>query len=69
MYLKLGRLNIWPSRRLLDETMTEDFKAKYPSTKMIIDCTEIRREMPPILLLNSELFSSYNLTQGVFRIY
>ena len=59
MYLKLGRLNIWPSRRLLDETMPEDFKAKYPSTKMIIDCTEIRCEMPPILLLNSELFSSY----------
>ena len=59
MYLKLGRLNIWPSRRLLDETMPEDFKAKYPSTKVIIDCTEIRCEMPRSLLLNSELFSSY----------
>ena len=59
MYLKLGRLNIWPSRKLFDETMPEDFKARYPSTKVIINCTEIRCEMPRSLLLNSELFSSY----------
>ena len=59
MYLKLGRLNIWPCRKLFDETMPEDFKARYPSTKVIINCTEIRCEMPRSLLLNSELFSSY----------
>ena len=39
--------------------MPEDFKAKYPSTRVIIDCTEVRCEMPSSLLLNSELFSSY----------
>lgn len=59
MYLKLGHINIWPSRELVDETMPQDFKAKYPSTRVIIDCTEIRCEMPSSLLLNSELFSSY----------
>ena len=71
MYLKLGRLNIWPSRRLVDETMPDDFKAKYPSTKVIIDCTEIRCEMPRSLLLNSELFNSYKhhtTLKGLVRI-
>ena len=59
MYLKLGHINIWPSRELVDETMPQDFKAKYPSTRVIIDCTEVRCEMPSSLLLNSELFSTY----------
>ena len=59
MYLKLGHINIWPSRELVDETMPQDFKAKYLSTRVIIDCTELRCEMPSSLLLNSELFSSY----------
>ena len=59
MYLKLGQINIWPSREIVNETMPQDFKVKYPTTRVIIDCTEIRCEMPSSLLLNSELFSSY----------
>ena len=59
MYLKLGHINIWPSREPTDETMPQDFKAKYPSTRVIIGCTEVPCEMPSSLLLNSELFSSY----------
>lgn len=59
MYLKLGHINIWPSKNLVIETMPHDFKEKYPTTRVIIDCTEVRCEMPSSLLLNSELFSSY----------
>ena len=59
MYLKLGQLNIWPSRKLVDETMPKDFKAKYPSITVIIECTEIRSRISSSLLLTSELFSSY----------
>ena len=59
MYLKLGQLNIWPSRKAVDNFMPEDFKKKYPSTRVIIDCTEIRCQMPSSLHLNGELFSSY----------
>jgi len=59
MYLKLGHINIWPSRNLVNETMPHDFKEKYPTTRVISDCTEVRCEMPSSLLLNSELFSSY----------
>jgi len=57
LYLKLGHINIWPSRELVDETMPQDFKAKYPSTRVIIDCVEVCCEIPSSLLLNSELFS------------
>lgn len=39
--------------------MPSEFKEKYPTTRVIIDCTEVRCEMPSSLLLNSELFSSY----------
>ena len=42
---------MWPSRAKVDQHMPADFKDKYSSTSVIIDCTEIR--------LNSELFSSY----------
>lgn len=39
--------------------MPADFKEKFLSTRVIIDCTEVFCEMPSSLLLNSELFSSY----------
>lgn len=39
--------------------MPQDFKNKYPNTRTIIDCTEVKCQMPSSLLLNSELFSSY----------
>ena len=39
--------------------MPEDFKVKYPKTRVILDCTEIKCQMPSSLLLNSRLFSSY----------
>ena len=59
MYLKLGQLNIWPTRGEVNETMPEDFKHKYSSTRVIIDCTEVRCQMPSSLHLNGELFSNY----------
>ena len=64
MYLKLGQINIWLSRQLVTETMPQDFKAKYPTNRVIIDCTE-RYEMPSSLLLNSELLSSFKALVGI----
>ena len=54
---------MWPSRAEVDQHIPADLKDKYPSTRVIVDCTEIRCQMPKSLRLNSELFSSYkNLT-------
>ena len=59
MYLKFGQVCIWPSKSVVQATMPADFREKFPSTRVIIDCTEVFCEMPSSLLLNSELFSSY----------
>ena len=59
MYFKFGHINIWPSREVVDRTMPEAFKSKYKSTRVIIDCTEVKCQMPSSLQLNGELFSSY----------
>ena len=59
MYLKLGQINIWLTRGEVNETMLEDFKQKYSSTRVIIDCTEVRCQLPSSLHLNGELFSNY----------
>lgn len=57
MYLKFVQINMWPSRTVIDNTMPEAFKAKYSATRVIIDCTEVRCQMPSSLQLNGELFS------------
>ena len=59
MYFKFGHINIWPSREVVNRTMPEAFKSKYKSTRVIIDCTEVKCQMPSSLQLNGELFSSY----------
>ena len=59
LYLKFKDIPMWPSRELVDQHMPDQFKEKFPTTRVIIDCTEIRCQMPSSLLLNSELFSSY----------
>lgn len=59
MYRRFGVLNIWPSRGVVNRTMPEDFRKSYPSTRVIIDCTEVKCAMPSSLLLNSEFFSAY----------
>ena len=59
MYFKFGQINIWPSREIVSTTMPESFKSKYKSTRVIIDCAEIRCQMPSSLQLNGELFSAY----------
>ena len=42
MFLRFGIINIWPSREEINKTMPEDFKVKYPNTRVILDCTEIK---------------------------
>ena len=71
LYLRLGSLNIWPSREQVDKTMPVTFKEKYPTTRVIIDCTEIKTEMASALLLKSQTYSNYkssNTLKGLIGI-
>ncbi|XP_064479207.1 uncharacterized protein LOC135392423 [Ornithodoros turicata] len=62
MYVKLGKLPIWAPRSVIDATMPPQFKAKYPSTRVIIDATEIRCEVHSSLALQSATYSHYKST-------
>ena len=41
MYFTLGSIPIWPSKDQIKETMPKSFKETYPTTRCIIDCTEL----------------------------
>ncbi|XP_026116957.1 uncharacterized protein LOC113095799 [Carassius auratus] len=62
LYFMLGSLPIWPSRSAVDELMPEYFKALYPKTRVILDCTEIRVQSASSKVLNSETYSHYKGT-------
>ena len=59
LYFVFGSLKLWLSRADVDKLMPQVFKEKYPSTRVIIDCTEIKCQVPKSLILNSQLFSAY----------
>jgi hypothetical protein len=64
MYLKLGQIDILPSRRVIDATMPEDFKEKYAFTRVIIDCTEVRCQMPSSYKNHATLKSLVGISPG-----
>ena len=59
LYFMLGSQPIWPSREDVKCYMPECFRTLYPTTRVIIDCTEIYVQTPSSLLLQSQLYSSY----------
>lgn len=62
LYFKLGSIPIWQSKELIEETMPIAFKEKYPATRCISDCTEIKICKPSSLRAQSQCFSSYKNT-------
>lgn len=59
LYFMLGCQPMWPSRENVNCYMPECFRTLYPTTRVIIDCTEIYMQTPSSLLLQSQLYSSY----------
>ena len=58
-YFSLGAIPIWPSIEVIDSTMPQSFKNTYPSTRCIIDCTELFRQRPSSLSTQSCMYSHY----------
>lgn len=56
---ELKMLNPFPNRDIIDRTMPSSFKFKYPSVRIIIDCTEIFIQRSSSLVNQSLTFSSY----------
>ncbi|KXJ29641.1 hypothetical protein AC249_AIPGENE18583 [Exaiptasia diaphana] len=59
MFLKFTVLPIWISREEINTSMPCSFKAAFPRTRAIIDCTEIFVEAPESLHLRSMYYSDY----------
>lgn len=59
IHAELKFLNPFPSKDIITRTMPESFKAKYPSTRVIIDCTELFIQSSSSLINQSLTFSSY----------
>ena len=59
MYFSLGSIPIWPSRKIIEQTMPSSFKETYPTTRCIIDCTELFCQRPSSLASQSHMYSHY----------
>ena len=59
LYFTLGSIPIWPSKQVVKETMPKSFKDTYPSTRCIIDCTELFCQRPSSLSSQSHMYSQY----------
>ena len=59
LYFTLGAIPIWPTRTQVDASMPKSFKELYPTTRCIIDCTELFCQRPSSLATQSSLYSHY----------
>lgn len=62
IYIRLGSLKIFPHRDVILANMTKDYKKKFPTSMIIIDCTELKIESPSSLILKSQTYSNYKST-------
>ena len=59
LYFQLKDLDIWPSRDIIDKNMPEDFLKKFPTTRVILDATEIPIHKPSYVNAQSITWSGY----------
>ncbi len=58
-YFQLKELNLWPTQEVVREHAPKDFKAKFPTTRVILDGTECPIEKPSDPKQQSATWSSY----------
>lgn len=59
MNLQLTEMTTQISRRAIDAAMPPAILEKYPSTRVILDATEIRCEVPTSFVTHSQVYSPY----------
>ena len=59
MYYQWKELDIWPSRDLVKYHAPSDFKAKFPSTRAVVDGTECPIQKPKDPIAQQHTFSLY----------
>lgn len=59
LYFQLREINIWPSREVVNEHMSLDFRRKFPQTRVMLDATEIPIQKPSHVDSQCATWSSY----------
>ena len=67
LYFKFKDVNLWPSRQEINNCMPQSFKISYPTTRCIIDATEIFIQMPSDPQAQQLTFSSYK-NHNTFKV-
>ena len=65
--LEMPLLFPWPSRKVIDVTVMPQCFAKYPSTRVIIDCIEMQVQRPTSLLQQSVIYSQCK-SRNTFKV-
>lgn len=71
LYLKLKEIPLWPPKELVKANMPKQFRIMYPSTRVIIDATEIFINQPSLPEIQQMTFSNYkhhNTFKGLIGI-
>ncbi|CAL9702147.1 unnamed protein product [Knipowitschia caucasica] len=71
LFQVLGAEPVWMTRAQVQATMPDKFRQYCPNVRVIVDCTEVRCEIPASLTLQSETFSTYknnNTFKGLIGI-
>ena len=59
LYIMLGSLPLWPSRDKIKQHLPDSFKGRYENVRGILDCTELKCELPKDYQKHSEMYSDY----------
>ena len=59
VYIMLGSLPLWPSRDKIKQDLPDSFKGRYENVRGILDCTELKCELPKDYQKHSEMYSDY----------
>ena len=59
LFFKFKELSIWPEKQQIQQYLPSSFKEKYPTTRCIIDATEVFIQMPSNPTAQQLTFSSY----------
>ena len=62
LYLQFQCIPLWPSKEMIVADMPESFRRLYPSTRVILDATEVQVEKPGLPSLQQVTFSNYKNT-------
>ena len=59
LYFVLGSIPIWLPKSEIQRLMPNQFKVKYKSTRVLVDCTEFTCQTATSMMLNSQTYSHY----------